>query len=131
MRRSRRSTAEAGAAVVDFVLVAFVLLPLFLGLVHVGLVLYARNAAAAAAAEGARHAARVDRTAQAGVARAREQLSGVLGDGFVASVNGRDVVVDGVAMVEVEIRVRVPALGLWGPAVELDVIGHGVREAGP
>lgn len=130
MRRWRRSTAEAGAAVVDFVLVALVLLPLFLGLVQVGIVLHVRNAAAAAATEGARYAARSGSADGVGVARARDQLDGVVGDRFVDAVLGRDVVVDGVALAEVEIRLHVPALGWWGPGVALDVVGHGVREGG-
>jgi hypothetical protein len=32
---------------------------------------------------------------------------------------------------EVEVSADVPPLGLWGPAVHLEVAGHAVREAAP
>ncbi len=36
--------------------------------------------------------------------------------------------VGGVATVEVVVRAEVPALGLGGPAVEIEVEGHAVQE---
>lgn len=48
---------DAGAAVVEFVLVGVLLLFVTFGVIQVGLVLHARNVLAADAAEGARHAA--------------------------------------------------------------------------
>lgn len=115
----------------DFVLVSLILMPLFLGLVQVALVLYVRNSAAAAATEGARYAARLDHVPADGITRARQQLDGVVGDRFVEEVSAQDTVADGLAVAEVRVRVRVPALGLWGPAIELDVAGHGIRETAP
>ena len=53
----RARTGERGAAVVDFVLVLLVLLPLVIGILQLALVLHVRNTLASAAAEGARHAA--------------------------------------------------------------------------
>lgn len=130
VRRWRRSEDE-GSAVVDFVLVSLILMPLFLGLVQVALVLYVRNSVTAAATEGARYAARLDQGPSDGAARTRRQLDGVIGDRFVQDVTARDTIVDGLAVAEVRVRVRVPPLGLWGPAVELDLTGHGVREVAP
>ncbi|HET6167317.1 MAG TPA: TadE/TadG family type IV pilus assembly protein [Marmoricola sp.] len=126
--RSRRSRAEHGAAVVDFVLVSLVLVPLVLGLVQVALVLHVRNTLTAAATEGARYAATVDRAPQDGIARTREQITRAIADRYAADVTGSDVVVDGVPTVEIRVRASVPALGLWGPGVEVDVAGHAVRE---
>ena len=63
LRLSRRRRDERGAAVVDFVLVSMVLVPLVLGLIQVGLVLHVRNTLAAAATEGARYGATIDRVA--------------------------------------------------------------------
>jgi hypothetical protein len=122
---------EHGAAVVDFVLVSLVLVPLVLGLIQVALVLHVRNTLTAAATEGARYAATVDRRPQDGVARTREQIAGAIADRFAGQVSARDVEVGGVPAVEVRVHASVPALGLWGPAVELDVAGHAVREAVP
>ena len=54
LSRAGCGRGERGAAVVDFVLVLVVLVPLFLGLLQVGLVLHVRNTLTAAASEGAR-----------------------------------------------------------------------------
>jgi len=132
--RSRRSPAERrprderGAAVVDFVLVSMVLVPLVLGLIQVALVLHVRNTLAAAATEGARYGANVDRTPADGAARTREQVSGAIADRFAQSVAAGRETVDGVPTVVVTVRAEVPPLGLWGPGVGLSVTGHGVQE---
>ena len=74
---------EAGAAVVDFVLVMLLLVPLFLGILQVGLVLHVRNTLTAAASEGARYAATVDRGPEEGAARAREQIRKAIFEGKI------------------------------------------------
>jgi Flp pilus assembly protein TadG len=127
--RSRRSRAEDGAAVVDFVLVSLVLVPLVLGLIQVALVLHVRNTLTAAATEGARYAATVDRRPEDGVLRTRQQISRAIADRFAGEITAADVAVDGVPAVEVRVHARVPPLGLWGPGVDLEVSGHAVRES--
>ncbi len=123
--------SDRGAAVVDFVLVLAVLVPLVLGILQVGLVLLVRNTLAAAASEGARYAATADRGPADGVARTRAQIAGALSGRFARSVQARAALVDGAPGVEVTVHVVVPALGLGGPAVALDVAGHAVEEAPP
>jgi Flp pilus assembly protein TadG len=59
-------TGDAGAAVVEFVLVGALLLFVAFGVIQVGLVLHARNVLAADAAEGARHAASLSVPVSAG-----------------------------------------------------------------
>jgi Flp pilus assembly protein TadG len=113
------------------VLVSLVLVPLVLGLVQVALVLHVRNTLTAAASEGARYAATVDRSPEDGVARTRTQITGAIADRFAGEISAANVVVDGVPAVEVRVRATVPALGLWGPGVELEVAGHAVREVVP
>jgi Flp pilus assembly protein TadG len=108
-----------------------VLVPLVLGLVQVALVLHVRNTLTAAATEGARYAATVDRQPQDGVARTRQQIADAIADRFAGQVTGADVTVDGVPAVEIRVHASIPALGLWGPAVSLDVAGHAVREFAP
>jgi hypothetical protein len=108
-----------------------VVVPLLLGILQVGLVLHVRNTLVAAASEGARYAATADRSAQAGAERARAQIRGALADRFASDVHARDVVVEGVPGVRVDVRAEVPALGLWGPAVRLDLSGHAVEEVLP
>ncbi|MGY2874056.1 Flp pilus assembly protein TadG [Marmoricola sp. URHA0025 HA25] len=131
MTPCRRSRAEHGAAVVDFVLVSLVLVPLVLGLVQVALVLHVRNTLTAAATEGARYGAAVDREPQDGVARTRAQISEAIAARFARDVDGTDVTLDGVPTVEIHVHATVPALGLWGPGIQLDVTGHAVREELP
>jgi len=123
LRRGQR-----GAAVVDFVLVLVVLVPVFLGIVQVSLVLFVRNTLAAAAAEGARYAATLDRGPADGAARTRAQISGALAGRYAEDVTARETTIDGAPAVVVTVHVVVPALGIGGPAVSLDVSGHAVEE---
>jgi len=119
---------QRGSAVVDFVLVLAVLIPLFLGILQVGLVLFVRNTLTSAASEGARLAATTDRGPGEGEALIRRQLDGVVSGRFARDVSVRQVTVDGAPTIEVTIHASVPALGLGGPSVELDVSGHAVEE---
>ena len=102
-------------------LVLVVLVPVFLGILQLALVLLVRNTLAAAASEGARYAATLDRGPADGVARTRAQIEGALAARFAEDVEAEQVLVDGAPGVEVRVRVVVPALGLGGPAVELTV----------
>ncbi len=129
LRRARRD--EHGAAVVDFVLVSLVLVPLVLGLLQVGLVLHVRNTLTAAATEGARYGATIDRTPADGARRTRQQVDRALAARFAQGVTAGREDVGGVPTVVVRVRASVPPLGLWGPGVSLDVAGHGVQETAP
>jgi Flp pilus assembly protein TadG len=125
---SGRRAGQRGAAVVDFVLVLVVLVPVFLGILQVALVLFVRNTLAAAASEGARYAATLDHGPADGAARTRAQISGALAGRYAEQVSARETTIDGAPAVVVEVHVVVPALGLGGPAVTLDVSGHAVEE---
>jgi Flp pilus assembly protein TadG len=126
--RSRRSAAEAGAAVVDFVLVTVVLLPMVLGILHLALVLHVRNTLTAAASDGARLAATADGTPADGIRRTREQVAGALSARFARDVTARPAAVQGQPGVEVRVEAVVPPLGLWGPATHLVLSGHAIEE---
>ena len=119
---------QRGAAVVDFVLVLVLLVPVFLGVLQVALVLFVRNTITAAASEGARYAATLDRDPADGAARARSQINGVLAGRYAKGVSAHEVTIDGAPAVEVTVHVVVPALGIGGPAVVLDVSGHAIEE---
>jgi Flp pilus assembly protein TadG len=123
-----RRQPQRGAAVVDFVLVLVLLVPLFLGVLQVALVLFVRNTVAAAASEGARYAATLDHEPADGAARTRSQIRGVLAGRYADGVTAREVTIDGAPAVEVTVHVVVPALGLGGPAVAFDISGHAVEE---
>jgi Flp pilus assembly protein TadG len=113
---------------VDFVLVLVVLIPVFLGILQVALVLFVRNTLTAAASEGARYAATLDRGPDAGAAKTRSQIDGALAGRYAQGVSAREVTIDGAPAVEVTVHVVVPALGLGGPAISLDVSGHAIEE---
>lgn len=126
---ARHHLDERGSAVVDFVLVLVVLIPLVLGILQLAIVLHVRNTLTAAASDGARLAATADRGPADGVAYTRRQIDGSLSGSFARDVTANESGVAGALMVEVTVRAEVPALGLWGPAVELVVRGHAVEEA--
>lgn len=126
-----RGQGERGSAVVDFVMVLVVLLPLFIGLLQLALVLHVRNTLSSAAAEGARSAAVAGATPQDGVATAREQIVGALSPEYAESISVEPVVIGGAAAYELTIDARVPTLGLGGIAIEFSVSGNAVREAAP
>ena len=130
MRRGRASARrnERGAAVVDFVLVLVVLIPIFLGILQVALVLLVRNTLAAAASEGARYAATADRGPADGEARTRDQIQGAISGRFARDIEVIPVLVDGAPGIRVTIRASVPALGLGGPGFDLDVSAHAIEE---
>ena len=83
---------------------------------------------AAAASEGARYAATLDRSPADGAAQTRAQIEGALAARFAEDVDARSGLVDGAPGVEVVVHVVVPALGVGGPAVELTVTGHAIEE---
>jgi Flp pilus assembly protein TadG len=113
------------------VLVSLVLVPLVLGIMQVALVMYVRTTLTAAATEGARYAATLDRGPEAGLARTREQIRQALAGRFASSARAAQGVVGGAPVVEVHVHADVPPLGLWGPAIPLDVTGHAVEEPSP
>lgn len=126
-----RQRDERGSAVVDFVLVSLVLVPLVLGIMQVALVMFVRNTLASAASEGARFGATIDRSPADGAARTRRQVRAAVADRFARDVTARDTKVDGVPGVVVHVHAVVPALGWWGPGVSLDIDGHAVKEQAP
>ncbi|MDT9591575.1 pilus assembly protein [Nocardioides zeae] len=126
--RPRPARDQRGSAVVDFVLVLAVLLPLFVGIVQVALVLHVRNTLTSAASEGARHAAAYDRDLADGAARTREEISRAVAASYAEDVRAEAHSVNGQPGVRVTVVATVPALGLGGPGIELRVHGHAVEE---
>ena len=129
--RRQHARRQRGSAVVDFALVLVVLVPVFLGILQVALVLLVRNTLTAAAAEGARYAATLDRGPRDGVVRTRAQIDGAISGRFARDVSARAETVDGVPGVVVTVRARVPALGIGGPGVAFEVTGRAVQEQPP
>jgi Flp pilus assembly protein TadG len=128
---TRRRRDESASAVVDFVLIMVVLVPLVLGIVQVGLVLHVRNTLTAAASDGARYGASLDQAPEDGAQRTRDLIDGAIAGRYAEDVTAGVTEVGGYPGVEVRVHAEVPALGLFGPAVSLDVEGHAVDEVVP
>jgi Flp pilus assembly protein TadG len=120
---------ESGAAVSEFAMVAALVVFVFLAVMQVGLALHVRNTLTLAASEGARAGARLDAGPQAGVARAREVVTGSLSARFAQDITAGAGSVDGVAVVVVTIRAPIPVLGPIGPDRGLTVTGRAFAEA--
>jgi Flp pilus assembly protein TadG len=125
-----RARGERGSAVVDFVLVSTILVPLFLGILQVGLFLYVRNTVTAAASEGAHYAAVLNRAPADGAARTQELIGGVVAGNLIDSVSADTTDIDGQPGVVVSVHAHMPPLGLWGPGISFTVQGHAVKETG-
>ena len=128
MRPRRGDRRDGGAAVVDFVLVTAVVVPLVLGVIQVGVVLHVRNTLTAAASEGARLAATADHEPADGAARTRATVTEVLAAHYADDVSARTTSVAGAPVVVVRVEAAVPALGFLGPSVRVSVEGHAVEE---
>lgn len=122
---------ERGSAIVDYVLVMMILIPLVLGIVQLGLVLHVRNTLTAAASDAARAAAPLGASPRDAAARADDLVRTTLADRYADDITVSETTVAGAPAVRVRIRAEVPALGLFGPSVPLDVQGHAVKEVEP
>ncbi len=127
----RRAQRDGGAAVVDFVLLMVLIIPIVLGVLQLGLVLHVRNTLTAAASEGARYGATIDRTPEQGADRTRLQIAQALSARYATQVTAQQTTVQGLPGVVVHVHADVPALGVFGPSVGLDVDGHAVEEVLP
>ncbi|MCU1658734.1 MAG: uncharacterized protein JWO57_3390 [Pseudonocardiales bacterium] len=74
-----RADDDRGGSVVEFVLLATLLVLLLFGVLQVAAYVYARNIVAAAAADGARHGADLGIEPSAGAPRASELIAAALG----------------------------------------------------
>lgn len=126
--RATRPRDERGSAVVDFVMILFVLLPMFIALFQLSLVLHVKNTLSSAAAEGARRAAVVGATPADGTAKAADQIKGTLNEKYADDIDIKLTTVGGAPAYEVIITAEVPALGLGGPAIQLTVSGNAILE---
>lgn len=121
-----RPTADAGHAVVEYVMVAGLVAMIFAGTLQLALALHVRNTLIDAAAAGARYGTLADRTAQDGVERTRQIVTGALGARYAQDVVAAPVTVGDVATLEIRIVSPLPVVALFGPPDSLEVSGHAV-----
>ncbi len=120
---------ERGSAVVDFALVGGLLTVLFAGVLQLALALYVRNMLVSCAAEGARYAARADRTPADAVPETGELVRETLGPRYARQVTASVEEVEGVRTVVVRVSGPLPVIGLFGPTRAIHATGHAFAEA--
>lgn len=118
---------DRGSAVVEFVLVAPLLMGIALAVIQVALALHVRTTLISAAAEGARAAAMAGSSQQLGEQRARAVLDGNIASSVIEGIDVGSLSEAGVQYAEVAIRARLPLIGLLGPGV-LNVHGRAIQE---
>lgn len=126
-RHGGGATSDRGSSVVEFTLVAPLVLLVALAVLQVALALHVRSTLTAAAAEGARVAALADSGLAAGERRTHAVLADVLGGGTATTVEASRTTIAGAPAVRVRITGRLPLVGLLGPSV-LTVEGHALTE---
>lgn len=85
----------------------------------------------AAESDGARAGAPLGASSGEAVARTRRMISGSLSERFARSVTASQTSVDGAPALVVRVRAGVPALGIVGPGVSLDVRGRALLQEEP
>ncbi len=131
MSRSRslvaRLRSDRGSAVVEFALVAPLLLLVALAVLQVTLALHVRATLTAAAAEGARAGALAGSGLRVAETRTRDVLADALGGDAAQDVVAERSRLGGVEVVRVRITARLPLLGTLGPTA-LSIEGHAMAE---
>ncbi|EWS80826.1 pilus assembly protein [Brachybacterium phenoliresistens] len=123
MRRALR--AEDGSAVVEFPLVAVLILIIALAVIQAAVILHTRNTLIDASVQGAHHASLVGNDLQDGEERTRQLIDQNLGgdlDVEVSAVQGEDGIID------VRVSAAFPLVGLYGPRGTLQVDGRAIAE---
>jgi Flp pilus assembly protein TadG len=124
-----RGAGDRGAAAVEFVLVAgFLLTPLFLGVVQLGLGPHVRNTLVACAGEGARYAANANRSLNDGAQRTRECIASSLRASYADDISASLTDDEGAATITITVRAPMPVVGFVGPSKALVVRGHAFQE---
>jgi Flp pilus assembly protein TadG len=115
-----------GSAVVDFVLVSLILVPLFAAIMQLGFALYVRNTLAACAQDGARYAADANIVVQgngamadAATTRAASCVTDTLPGSFARGITASSPTItdsSGLPVMVVEVRIAspFPLVGLFG-----------------
>jgi hypothetical protein len=118
---------DSGSAIVDFVLVAPLLIAVALAILQVILVMHVRTVLTSAAAEGARAAALSGADPRAGERRARAIIDETIASDSVERIVVRRQMAGGTTIMALDIEARLPLLGLLGPTV-IHVRGHSLQE---
>jgi Flp pilus assembly protein TadG len=128
----RREAGERGSAVVDFVLVAVLVLALLLAVLQVAVYVHVRNVVTASAQEGARYAAAADVPSGAGAGRTVEvvaRATSVRTAQALACTSTEEADPTGATLVVVRCAGSVPSLfAALGDLLPLQATGRAIKE---
>lgn len=114
---------EQGSATAEFTMVAALLALLFLAVLQIAGMIHVRNTLIDAASTGARFGALADRSAEDGVARTEELISGSVSDRYAQEITYEYMDEPEGRTLRITVDARVPVLVI-GPGVgELEVTG--------
>ena len=125
----RRSEADQGSAIAEFVMVAALLMFVSLAVFQVGLALYVRNTLIASASEGARYGARADAGSGDAAARTTDLIATALNASYASDVTAAQrTTAGGFGVVEVTVSAPIPIIGVIGPSGAMTVTGRAFSE---
>jgi len=124
---STRVRDDRGSAIVEFVLVAPILIAVALAVLQIVIAMHVRTVLTAAAAEGARAAALAGADSHAGERRARAIIDETIASSSVEQISVHSMRSGGVSIMAIDIDARLPMIGLFGPTA-LHVQGHSLQE---
>lgn len=125
MRIPRRLRSERGSAVVEFPLIAALIVLIGLATIQAAIIVHVRNTLVDAAVQGAHHASLLGNDTDDGASRAALLVRERFGDAYEVRT---DAVQDPSGRITVRVFATMPLVGLLGPSGTLEVDGHAVSE---
>lgn len=116
---------DDGSAVVEFPLVAILILAVAVMVIQAALILHTRNTLIDASVQGAHHAALVGNAPEDGATRAEVLVQERFGSGLDVSATASQT--EG-GLIRVDITGTMPLIGLYGPSGTLNVSGRAIDE---
>lgn len=116
---------DEGSAVVEFPLIAALIVVIAVTTLQVAVIMHTRNSLTDAAVQGAHHASLIGNAPQDGAERAVELARARLGVGYDVTATAQE---DATGRITVQLTAAIPLVGLLGPSGTLVVEGHALDE---
>ena len=121
-------SSQAGSVLVEWSLVAVLVMAVTAALLQLTLSLYVRNILADAASDAARHAALVGASDAEANARVQQLCHGALRANYPTKSEVSHLQRGSVSLVQVQVSAPLPVIGLWSPTGSVVVRGHAVDQ---
>ena len=119
---------QVGSVLVEWSLVAVLVMAVTAALLQLTLSLYVRNILADAASDAARHAALVGASDAEANARVQQLCQGALRANYPTKSEVSHLQRGSVSLVQVKVSAPLPVIGLWSPTGSVVVRGHAVDQ---